>query len=139
TDPRLLDVRGALDVLPPLPLGGEGAESNAARATGTEGAAGKFAPKFAPTRYKPGQTETTADRATGELDNVGRADPLAVSGMPDKRKEHLATAVSGSLRVGATGLDPVTPSVSRCAGVFHRRLPVSVSTCFLGSFRGSDV
>jgi len=34
TDPKLLDVAGALDVLPSLPLGGAGADQ--ARATGTD-------------------------------------------------------------------------------------------------------
>jgi len=38
TEPKLLDVRGALDVLPRLPLG-EGEQPRTARATGTDGAA----------------------------------------------------------------------------------------------------
>jgi hypothetical protein len=58
TDPRLLDVRGALDALPPLPLEGKRAEGEALRATGTDTGAHeclvqtdprKFAPGFAPT------------------------------------------------------------------------------------------
>ena len=44
TDPALLDVRGALDALPALPLDGNQGASEAARATGTEDEAGKFAP-----------------------------------------------------------------------------------------------
>jgi integrase len=36
TDPRLLDVRGALEVLPTLPLDSEQGESEAVRATGTD-------------------------------------------------------------------------------------------------------
>ena len=38
TDPRLLDVAGALDTLPSLPLTG-GSEREAVRATGTDGEA----------------------------------------------------------------------------------------------------
>jgi integrase len=50
TDPALLDVRGALDALPALPLAGDQAEGEALRATGTDDeAARKFAPGFAPT------------------------------------------------------------------------------------------
>ena len=53
TDPALLDVRGALDALPLLPLGGDQAEGEAARATGTDGAAGRVvAPLVAPTPDK---------------------------------------------------------------------------------------
>jgi integrase len=45
TDPALLDVRGALDALPLLPLGGESAEREAERATGTgSGTAGTSPP-----------------------------------------------------------------------------------------------
>ncbi|NQU26515.1 MAG: site-specific integrase [Candidatus Nealsonbacteria bacterium] len=51
TDPRLLDVHGALDVLPGLPLNGD--DPTAETATGTDGgsekAFRKFAPGFAPT------------------------------------------------------------------------------------------
>ena len=110
TDPRLLDVRGALDVLPALPLGGN--DQEAARATGTEGEAGKFAPKFAPTRYKPGQWGATADKMAESGESRGAADVLAVSGVPGKSKGPLTTAVNGPFGVGATGLEPVTPSVS---------------------------
>src|SRR5262249_3941195 len=39
TDPKLLDVRGALDVLPYLPLGGVPHQADTAKATGTDGAA----------------------------------------------------------------------------------------------------
>src|SRR5262245_40685735 len=48
TDPRLLDVRGALDALPTLPLD---SEKQLAQATGTtDFHASRFAPQFAPTR-----------------------------------------------------------------------------------------
>ena len=37
-----------------------------------------------------------------------------------------------TVRVGATGLEPVTPSVSRCLGGFHQQLPMSVAICCVG-------
>src|SRR4051794_31671415 len=37
---------------------------------------------------------------------------VAVSACPDKRKHPLSSADNGCLGVGATGLEPVTPSVS---------------------------
>ena len=53
TDPRLLDVRGALDALPSLPLSGDQAEGEALQATGTDGdfrhADYSLAPTLAPT------------------------------------------------------------------------------------------
>ena len=50
TDPKLLDVRGALDSLPTLPLNdGQGNAAEAARATGTDDLGRfPFSPKFAP-------------------------------------------------------------------------------------------
>src|SRR5271157_6066859 len=55
TDPKLLDVRGALDALPLLSLQCEGNESEMVRATGTSGAARMVAPTVAPTPDNRGQ------------------------------------------------------------------------------------
>src|SRR5262249_37599162 len=118
---KLLDVRGALDVLPALPLGRGQGDREAVRATGTEAvtpahpvqtSAPEFAPGFAPTRYKPGQWETTADKAAREGMNETGTGVVAANPNPDKREEPLTTPVSGPAGVGATGLEPVTPSVS---------------------------
>src|SRR5205814_10073150 len=66
TDPKLLDVRGALDALPLLALGGKQAEGQALRATGTDDAAArKFVPGFVPTQGNSGQTGATAGKGTG--------------------------------------------------------------------------
>src|SRR6476659_8520498 len=57
TDPRLLDVRGAVEKLPALPLPGgqNGTTQGAARLTGTDhrpgSAPGSLAPGLAPSRY----------------------------------------------------------------------------------------
>ena len=55
TDPKLLDVRGALDALPALLLGKNPNEREAVRATGTDGgtAARTVAPTVAPTPDNP--------------------------------------------------------------------------------------
>jgi hypothetical protein len=56
TDPKLLDVAGAMEALPALPLNADPtSESAAMKATGTDdSSASQFAPGFAPTPYKSG-------------------------------------------------------------------------------------
>jgi len=69
TDPRLLDVAGAMEALPALPLGAEPcSESAAMRGTGTDDSAGRrFAPGFAPTPGKPCKSGSIPDKwARGE-------------------------------------------------------------------------
>ncbi len=110
TDPKLLDVRGALDALPSLPLSeGPAGEREAVRATGTDGTAARA---LAPTPDNSVQAGTIPVNIGGSRGEGTERGLLAVSGCPDKRKHPLATAVSGCQRVGATGLEPVTPSVS---------------------------
>jgi len=69
TDPELLDVRSALDVLPELPLTGrdKGARE---RATGTDGA-GALAPMLAPNPDDWGISEASAVKARGKDDSAG--------------------------------------------------------------------
>ena len=59
-------------------------------------------------------------------ESVEGADTIAANGKAVKAKEPLTSAVNGSLRVGATGLEPVTPSVSRypASTLFLAVLPV---------------
>jgi integrase len=113
TDPRLLDVRGALDALPALHLGGGQAEGEAIRATGTDDAGARtVAPTVAPTWCNGSQTGATADKATGTGSEGSDGDGIDVTSSPVKGKHPLTTAVNGCPQVGATGLEPVTPSVS---------------------------
>jgi integrase len=117
TDPALLDVRGALDALPTLPLGGEQAEREALPATGTEGdfrhGVCLVAPTVAPTPDKAVQPGSFPVIPADDGREGAEKGPFAVSAYPDKRKHPLAIAVSGCQGVGATGLEPVTPSVSK--------------------------
>jgi hypothetical protein len=99
TDPRLLDVAGALDSLPSLPLTGQ-SEGEAVRATGTDGRANFLpemdgnlvAPTVAPTFDKPRTTLAIADNPSSKRDSH----TLAVSADCDKRKEPLTIPVNGS-------------------------------------------
>jgi integrase len=94
TDPALLDVRGALNVLPDLPL--EGATREAIRATGTDPGSRKFAPGFAPTLDKRVQTGAPP----GKIGDAGTPDAhpegVAVSASPGKEKDPLSIPDSGS-------------------------------------------
>jgi hypothetical protein len=93
TDPRLLDVGGALDALPEMPLQRSRPEGEASRATGTDDeAARKFAPGFAPTRYKPGQTGSSADKNEGDGGQTAQPPPLDATSCEDKRKGRLSSA-----------------------------------------------
>jgi integrase len=116
TDPALLDVRGALDALPTLPLTNDQAEGEALPATGTDGPqriqVQLVAPTVAPTADRLGQAGsspviTADDGRTG----TGKG-ALAASGCEDKRKHPPTIPVGGCQGVGAIGLEPMTPSVS---------------------------
>jgi integrase len=88
TDPRLLDVRGALDVLPALPLDAA-PQGQAAVATGTEGKEeGTLAPLLAPTSDKPRQVLSLA----GELEEGDQTSSIDVSDCPVKEKGRLSSA-----------------------------------------------
>jgi integrase len=89
TDPKLLDVRGALDTLPALPLPGDQGEGEAAGATGTDGAGARtVAPTVAPTPDNRGATlSLTGNPACGSLPST-----YAASGSQDKKKGRLSSA-----------------------------------------------
>lgn len=90
TDPKLLDVRGALDALPELSVTGNHPIGQSIQATGTVGKARMVAPTVAPTTDKRRTSLSIADKtAGGELPNS-----FDVSGSPDKRKGPLTIPVS---------------------------------------------
>jgi hypothetical protein len=97
TDPKLLDVRGALDVLPSLPLDGGQGQGEAMRATGTDGTAARtVAPLVAPTVAPTADNRGAALSFSGNPNSADVPNTFAVSGSPVKRKEPLTTGVSGS-------------------------------------------
>jgi hypothetical protein len=116
TDPNLLDVRGALDALPSLPVDGEQGNRQALLATGTEGVAtpspNLVAPTVAPNGCNRGQSRTTAAKTAVDGKPAVKGNQLGVSNSADKRKHPPTFPVNGCQGVGATGLEPVTPSVS---------------------------
>jgi integrase len=89
TDPKLLDVRGALDALPALPIATTPSEAEPLRATGTDDAAARtLAPTLAPTPDNQGQTLP----ATGKPCGGDGANVLDVSGSSVKRKGRLSSS-----------------------------------------------
>jgi hypothetical protein len=99
TDPKLLDVRGALGALHDLPLD-TGRPSE--RATGT---AGPFVPPFVPTEYKPSQMGTIPEKTDPAAHSEGVTEGFAVSGCPVKRKDPLTTVVNGQSKSGREDLN----------------------------------
>jgi hypothetical protein len=97
TDPRLLDVAGALDALPALPLSdGQGA-GEAARATGTDGETGRTdAPTLAPTRGNQGQPPSVIVR----LNTADPSDMADASGFPDNVNGRLSARDNRPLKAG---------------------------------------
>jgi integrase len=117
TDPALLDVAGAMDALPALPIGPEVGQSDLARfairATGTDDSTpSPLVPVLVPTAGKTRPLQSIMDKIASEAEKSPTAERLAVSACPVKRNNPLTTAVNGLLDVGGRGLEPPTPSLS---------------------------
>lgn len=111
TDPKLLDVRGALDALPALPL--DGTEDDAGQATGTDGRSvseppRQLAPRLALPECKPSQNRTFPGKGMGVAATTPAPQPIAVTSCPDKRSDPLSSSDSGPYRVGATRFELAT-------------------------------
>jgi Phage integrase family len=102
TDPRLLEVRGALDALPMLPLNdGQADMAEAARATGTDGLRqSPLAPTLAPTFDKRVQKQTSPVKTAGVTASDDGQGGLDVTSDVAKKKEPLTITVNDSLRAG---------------------------------------
>ncbi len=117
TDPRLLDVGGAMESLPSLPLGrGEGA-AGSMQATGTAGNSPRLlsaalAPMLAPTPDDSGQISSFAVHSFNNEQPNRSEKAIGATSTPVKAKHPLAYSGSGCRGVDATGFEPVTPSVS---------------------------
>ena len=117
TDPKLLDVHGALDVLPTPPLdGGLQSEQTAVSATGTDDSVPfRFAPEFAPTADERSKSESIPGRATGNEAFAPQRDPNVASVYPVKRNEPSSIADNGSDEWAMTGSNRRLPRCKRGA------------------------
>ena len=104
TDPRLLDVAGAMDALPKLPLG-DRPQSEQQRLTGTY-AAGPLAPTLAPNTDDLRARRTVADKANGGASRA--AGSLAASQVPvmAQQRRPLPFADNGRRETGELGFEP---------------------------------
>jgi integrase len=98
TDPKLLDVHGALDALPSLPMeAGRTANGDPAKATPTtRQASPEFARQFAGMPCKPKQTGSNPDMRSSDGMVDAQQKNIAVSSTADKREEPPTIPVSGS-------------------------------------------
>jgi hypothetical protein len=112
TNPQLLDIAGALEVPPELPLGiSHSARPEPMRATGTDDASGAgartVAPNVAPDadRNQPSLSFRDHQAAQSHLDALDHEAMVgeALSADPDTKKGSLTIAVNEPFRVGATG------------------------------------
>jgi integrase len=125
TDPKLLDVAGAIDALPALPLtdgkvdctAGENVlvTENILAATGTDGAGGRagarpsaLVPNLVPTTGKPCMLQSIVDKAASATRNSNDSTAVAASACVVKRKALLTTLVNRASQVEPTGIEPAT-------------------------------
>ena len=136
TDPKLLDVAGAMDALPALPLGRETGQNETVaanlQATGTDDcrpqehvklggpsslsangynklSARQFAPGFAPNTVKSSLLGSILDKVTAEADKTNADDAVAASAYPVIRKDSLITVVNESWKWAALGSNQRLP------------------------------
>ena len=110
TDPKLLDMAGAVESLPALPLGaGPQGMAVAARATGTDALPlSPLAPVLAPTLAKPSALQSIVDKAARETAGKEGGGLPGEKVLPIKRLRPLSIVDNGRFPVGATGLEPAT-------------------------------
>jgi len=110
TDPKLLDVRGALDALPALPLTGGRPDIGAvAKATGTDDLRpSALAPVLAPTLDFSVQSRTNPVKMAGGAEATGAGPAHDVTSSPDKEKQPADNRCQPAVVVGVTGFEPAT-------------------------------
>jgi len=108
TDPHLLDVAGAVKVLPELPLDAK-PQAERAVATGTDGdGQNLLVLLLVPDSGKSCTRLTTADKSCGECSPGGGAEGVSVSGNSDVSKGRLATPGKACRGKRVIGLEPTT-------------------------------
>jgi integrase len=114
TDPRLLDVGGAMESLPLLSLGIDTghAEKMKSSMTVSDNTPRAFTPGFTPAPGLKGQSASFPDHSINNEPPNRSADAVGATSTPDNEKHPLALSGSGCRGVDATGFEPVTPSVS---------------------------
>jgi integrase len=110
TDPQLLDVAGALEALPALPLSGAARQQSVA-AVGSGGASA-LAPVLAPTLGFSGASGSFADRTAVTVGEDEEPADLVLSAAPVTPCPPLTTAGRERRMVGVIGFEPTT-SASR--------------------------
>ena len=113
TDPKLLDVQGALESLPAMPLSSEPRfTTEVARATGTDDLRqNPFAPAFAPTPYNSSQIGSFPVKSTPDSKERTGKTLLDVSSYPAKDKHPLPTADNGCWKVERTRVELATSAL----------------------------
>ena len=101
TDPKLLDVAGAMESLPSLPLGaGPHTGANVLSATGTDDSTpSPLAPTLAPTTGKTRTLQSILDKIASAGEKSSATETIAASACLVNRKDPLTTGVNGSCEV----------------------------------------
>jgi len=107
TDPHLLDVAGAMEVLPSLPLDGD--EEAQQQATGTCDDRA-LAPVLAPNLVQASTSQANADKIANRGDRRGRHKGIAVSAGNDRSKKPLSFPDNGSHKSGRLDLNQRPPA-----------------------------
>jgi len=118
TDPRLLDVAGAVEMLPAFSLSGPAAGyAKRVVATGTnDRLAGTLAPTLAPATDNLVQAGSFPVKAIDKLDDLEPDEAFVVSLNPVKRKQPLSHRDNGCHQERAKGLEPSTSSLGNGLG-----------------------
>lgn len=119
TDPRLLDVAGAVECLPSLPLGnGDDAGQGGLSATGTgDLPVCSLVPTLVPDSDKPAIFGVISDNQAESGASSGGAGRIAVTRYPGNRKASLTTTASEAFQSGREDLNfrPLGPEPSALA------------------------
>ena len=117
TDPKRLDMRGAVESLPNLPLTtGQGTSGETAKATGTEDLRpDSLAPTLAPTADGSGQTRSAAGKKNTGSKLIGRVWKDDATSCPDTTKQPPTSAVSGCHDWALRGSNPRPHGCDPCA------------------------
>ena len=107
TDPQLLDIAGAMDRLPDLPLDGV-AEKNVAGSA----AVGSVAPDVAPTTGDPGPARSATDHPADSRAANDSTNRNSVTSSPAQKKSPVTAVVTGRYLERVMGIEPTTTALA---------------------------